>query len=45
MQSHGRFEEVSKDIAWLNNTLRHQSELSAYKATRVLVDVSGSTDW
>jgi len=27
VQTHGRFQEVSKDIAWLNNTLRHQSEL------------------
>jgi len=27
VQSHGRFQEVSKDIAWLNNTLRHQSEM------------------
>jgi hypothetical protein len=27
VQSHGRFQAVSKDIAWLNNTLQYQSEL------------------
>jgi len=27
VQSHGRFQEVSKDIPWLNDTLRHQSKL------------------
>jgi hypothetical protein len=27
LQSHGTCKEVTKDITWLNNTLRHQSEL------------------
>jgi len=27
VQSHGRFQETSRNIAWLNDTLRHQSEL------------------
>jgi hypothetical protein len=27
LQSYGRFQETSKDIGWLNNTLQHQSEL------------------
>jgi len=45
VQPHGRFQDVSKDIAWLNDTLCDQSELYLHEATRVLIDVSGTTDW
>jgi len=30
VQSRGRFQEISKYIAWLNNTLRRQSELNLH---------------